>query len=430
MPTDPLQTSDSLVFDGTVTVATALGAGLLLSAIAAWLLWRDRASVGSAWAALFWALRMTALGVALWMLVGPVRETIERRSTTQSIAILTDTSASMDTIDPANPIALLRWTLASQTEGEPSPLSHCDSAKVALGLANSTSQKARQLLREHRPLKEIKQAVNNARIAVQRAEKHCAALSSQLTDVQDELADRVSRVESLLQGSLAATFEELHESFAGGNKPAVAQITDTLEILCEDLSSASRRVDSLTQDIAQWLTDENSADANEAPELSRHEKSTRMLDALEKNVLENLEVRIQRFRFDSRLTPVLAHQSWADVPATLQAMPKPDQPPLTDLTAVLQRLSTDRATQSTRLAIVISDGNHNAFGTQAPQEAATQIANLPIFTVPTGNSTLVRDVRLHRVEAPATVVAGDAGRIEAIVTATLRRPIHRSDPAA
>ncbi len=425
MPTDPLQTSEKiLAFDGTVSLATALGLGLLLSAIAAWLLWRDRTTVGTTWAALFWVLRTTAFGLALWMLVGPVRETIKRTTTPQSIAILSDISQSMETVDPADPVDLLRWTLASNTAGKTSPLTLCDSAKVALHLASSASQEAQQLLHQHRPLKEIKQALHNARTATQRTEKHCEALSSQLADVPEEdvpkeIADRVHRVETLLQGPIATAFDELQESLADDNTPDVGQLTDTLEILCEDLSSASRRIASLTQDLAEQLANESPTLESASNELSRREKSSKMLDALEKNVLVNLteNVRIQRFHFDSRLTPVSTQQSWSVALTTPPTHAEAEPPQLTNLTAVLQRLATNREAQSTRLAIVISDGNHNVFGTQSPQEAASQMSNLAIFTVPTGNSTLVRDLRLHRVEAPATVVASDAGLIEAIVTA-------------
>ena len=158
---------------------------------------------------------------------------------------------------------------------------------------------------------------------------------------------------------------------------------------------------------------------DEAGELSRREKSLNALDALQKNVLAEFdeEVRIRKFQFDSMLTPIATDRTWSDVATLASHTPDSKQQPLTDLSAVLKQLSTDRVAQSTRLAIVVTDGNHTALSNQAPQEIASQIADLPVYTVPVGSSTLVRDLRLHRVEAPSTVVEKDSALIEAIVTA-------------
>ena len=67
MPNDPLQTSDSIVFDGMVNVSTAVGVGLLFAVIAGWLLWRERRHHADAS-----VVRGAALAVAGWALVyGP-----------------------------------------------------------------------------------------------------------------------------------------------------------------------------------------------------------------------------------------------------------------------------------------------------------------------------------------------------------------------
>ena len=113
MSPESLQSSESIVFDGTVTVGTAVVLGVVLAAIAAWLLWRERQTIGPRWAGLFWVLRMTAIGLALWMLAGPLHERVERETVAQSIAILADASDSMDTVDTPDATELLRWTLAS-----------------------------------------------------------------------------------------------------------------------------------------------------------------------------------------------------------------------------------------------------------------------------------------------------------------------------
>ena len=419
MPNDSLQVTDGLVFDGTITVATAVVIGLLLSAVAAWLLWRERQAIGTFWASLFWLLRMTAIGVALWMLSGPVHETIERATVTQSIAILADGSNSMDTVDVPDAVATLRWTLASETDAEVSSLAHCDSIKVALRLASLACEKANRQLREHRALKSLQHSVREIRVATQRAEMHCNQLIDQLTDEDDDLAERVARVDTLLQGPITTTLDDLQGVLDDRSQSLVGELTDKLETLTDNLAGVNRRINTLTKEFAELLADESSAKRSEMEDLSRREKSLQMLDALQKNVLSELDgdVQVRKFHFDSMLTPIAAERTWSEASNVISLAGETKQQPLTDLTAVLKQLATDRVAHSTRLAIVLTDGNHTALGSQAPLDVASELADLPVFTVPIGSSTLVRDVRLHRVEAPATVVENDRGIIEAIVTA-------------
>lgn len=418
MPTDSLQTSESIVFDGTVTLTTAIVIGFVLAAIAAWLLYRERQSVGPRWAGLFWLMRMTAIGVALWMLSGPVHETIERSTVSQSIAILADASQSMDTVDVPDPTDLMRWTLAGSAKDEVSELARCDRIKVALRLANRSCERAVTLLNQHRPLKEVKQAVEEVRVAATRAQEHCDQLVEKLGEDREDFAERVGRIQTLLQGPIDVSLSDVQDALDDRSTSLVGRMTDSLDALTDHFSAAGRRIDTLTREMAEDLTDEGFLLTDEAGELSRREKSLNALDALQKNVLADFdeEVRIRKFQFDSMLTPIATDRTWSDVATLASHTPDSKQQPLTDLSAVLKQLSTDRVAQSTRLAIVVTDGNHTALSNQAPQEIASQIADLPVYTVPVGSSTLVRDLRLHRVEAPSTVVEKDSALIEAIVT--------------
>ncbi len=419
MPTNSPQTSESIVFDGTIGVTAAIVIGLLLAAIAAWLLYRERLSIGPRWAGLFWVLRMTAIGVALWMLAGPVHESVERSTVTQSIAILADASQSMETVDSADATELVRWTLASTVDEQPSELAQCDSIKVAVQVASRACERTMTMLNEHRPIKELKQTVEEVRVAASRAEKHCNQLIEQFSDDREDLAERVGRIETLLQGPINSTLDDVLAALDDRGASLVGKMTDSLEALSDHFSASSRRIDTLTRELAEELANDTERFAEDAKELSRREKSLNVLDALHENVLAKFddEVRIRKFQFDSMLTPIAAERTWSDAANLVSYTPEAKQQPVTDLTAVLKQLSTDRVAQSTRLAIVVTDGNHTALSKQAPQEVATQIADLPVYTVPVGSAVLVRDLRLHRVEAPSTVVEDDSALIEAIITA-------------
>ncbi|NOZ39753.1 MAG: hypothetical protein GXP24_05955 [Planctomycetes bacterium] len=430
MPTDSLQTSDHLVFEGTLSLTTTVCLGLLLAAIAGWLLWRERQTLGLRWAGLFWLLRMAAMSIAMWMLLGPVHETVKRTTVTQSIAIFADASESMETVDSPDAIDLLRWTLASEIGAEPSALSHCDSMQVAVRVASFACEKASRLLSAHRPVKELKQAVEKTRIATERAAQHCEKLTAQLTDEHEDFAERIARMETILQGPIASACSDLRRTFEDRGPPLVGQLTKTLEVLRDNLEGLSRRLETLTRELAEQLADDekvvHATDVANAKEWTRREKSTQALDALQENVLGSLadKVQIRKFQFASSLMPIAAERNWseaanlvAQIPSHTSAEATKTGPPLTDLTAVLQQLTTDRVAQSIRLAIILSDGNHTALSKQVPQDIATQLSDLPVFTVPIGNTTLVRDLRLHRVEAPDTVVVKDSAVIDAIVSA-------------
>jgi hypothetical protein len=209
--------------------------------------------------------------------------------------------------------------------------------------------------------------------------------------------------------------------------------------LTEAVASAQRRAQVFAADLAQQLASGAAPQQAETGALSRREKASRALDALENQLngkpIENL--RIERYRFDRAAMPVSAEAGWdvalgvqqqaaADelsesVPATTaneQEVEGQQQTsgPATNLSAVFEQLSSGRVGESTRLAVVLSDGRHNDVDAPAPQEVAAHLANVPVYVVPIGNSVLQRDVLLHRVEAPSTVTEKDSAVIDVIVT--------------
>ena len=425
MPTDALQTSDRLVFEGALSPSVAIAVGLIVAAIAGWIMWRERQSVGLMWATIFWSLRVAAVAIALWMLAGPVHESVERSKTKQSIAILTDASQSMDTIDAPEATELLRWTAASSTEPELAPVAVCDRIQLAIQVANDSCEHAQRALTDHKPLKQIRQLVTEIRVAAARAEQHCDALMDRLNDRREDFADRFARLNTLLRGPLHSTLEDAAVLLEDRDVDQVGALTDRFEVLSDHLQSIARRIATITRELATELAlDPATESDNDSAELTRREHSLNVLQALHQGVLQELgdEVRIRKFQFDSALTPIASERSWSEA-AEIGAVGEEDEDEeagpasSTDLTAVLRQLATDRVAESTRVAILLTDGNHTADIEEQPIEVASQIGDLPVYTVPIGNTKLVRDLRLHRIEAPSTVVENDSGIIDAIVTA-------------
>jgi hypothetical protein len=438
MPDSP-QVVDQLAWEGLISGQTALAIWLALAAIAAFFLWRERRAVGNWWAATFWVLRCVAFAFALWMLAGPTQQRIERITTSQSIAIFADGSESMDVVDPPEPADAVRWALALDDKSDEDALVRCDRLGVALGAAMSDGQRFSEMVREHRPTKHLSALLTSIDSSAGRARAHAEALVDGLDGGDAFLLDRATRVASLLDGPVIDSLAAIRSDLDSSAQAISEDFTVRLDQLLESLKSAQRRTQVFAADLAQQQASESRSQQAEVNAMSRREKAGRALDALESQLNDGLaeNVRIQRYRFDRIAMPVAVDSGWSSalemipenptetttaVPADVTAVEAATTEdstragPATNLSAVVEQLSGGRSGESTRLAVVLSDGRHNDVDAPAPQEAASQLTGVPIYVVPIGNSVLQRDVLLHRVEAPATVAEKDSAVVDIIVT--------------
>jgi hypothetical protein len=437
MTPDTPQIVEQLAWEGLVSGRAALVIWLALAAVAAVSLWRERHVVGRAWAALFWVLRLAAFGFALWMLAGPTQQRIERTMTSQTIAVFADGSDSMDIVDPPEPTDAVRWTLAMDDGAADEALVCCDRLSVALGTARGNCLVFNQFVKEHRPTKQLTALLSTIGASVARAATHSDDLVAGLDDDDAFLLDRASRIASLIDGPIDDSLSAIRKSLGASEQTPGEDISVRLDQLTEAVSSAQRRTQVFAADLAQQLAGGEMRQQPEIDALSRREKASRALDALEDQLDGALSesVRIQRYRFDRAAMPVSAEAGW-DVALGIQQQSVPDDTaefamsptvdegeeqqqtigPATNLSAVFEQLSSGRAGESTRLAVVLSDGRHNDIDAPAPQEVAAHLSNVPVYVVPIGNSVVQRDILLHRVEAPSTVAEKDSAVIDVIVT--------------
>ena len=162
-PGDP-QIVERMAWEGVVGAPAALAILLVLAVWTGWSLWRERFAVGRGWAAVFWVLRMVAFGCALWMLAGPTQLRIERTTQPQSIAIFADGSESMDVVDAPDPGDSIRWAMAVSGDDEGAPLGTCDRLLVDLGAAHAECLDLDRMVKEHRPLKQLKAACDSVTV--------------------------------------------------------------------------------------------------------------------------------------------------------------------------------------------------------------------------------------------------------------------------
>src|SRR5262245_22090034 len=117
MPSRSTQLVESFAYEGMLDWTSAVWIFIGVGEFIGWLLWRERKISGPATASFFVALRMVAVGLVLWMLLGPTHLSTKRTTIPQTVAIIVDSSQSMDVAEPMPKIEEVRWQQA--IAGEP-----------------------------------------------------------------------------------------------------------------------------------------------------------------------------------------------------------------------------------------------------------------------------------------------------------------------
>jgi hypothetical protein len=438
MPIDKPEITERLAWEGLVSGWTALAIWLALAAVTAWFLWRERNAVGRGWAAVFWVMRMVAFGCVLWMLAGPTQQRIERTSTSQSVSIFADDSESMEIVDPPEPSETLRWNLAEKGDAAKEPVMLADRLTVALGGALANCNELSLAVKEHRSTKELVSLQTRVATAATRSKLHADALTSSLSGTDSSIVDRANRINNLLGGPTDKLLSGIRSALDQSNNAVGDMFAAQLEQLSDSLLSAKRHAAGIAADLARSEAGSMAAQPAAKGSESRRQRTGKVLDALEHELSDGLSknVRIDRYRFDHATMPVSMTGGWSQAlnsKAAADASPTTDQPvvaadstnppdakvadeAVTNLSSVFEQLTAKRAGQSTRLAILLSDGRHNDAAAAIPQEAARQCNKLPVYVVPIGTSVEQRDVVLLRVEAPAAVAEKDSAVIDVIVS--------------
>jgi hypothetical protein len=433
MDSGSTQNVSQLAWEGLIGIQTAVALAVLLALLAGWSLWRERDAIGRGWAAAFWTLRLAAFGCVLWMLAGPALVRIQRSNTNQTIAIFADNSDSMEVVDPVEASDSVRWALAVAGDADGSPVARCDRLTVALGAAIGDCQKLTNYLAEHRSTEQMKRLATSITAAVDRAAGHANAMLTAMEGRDSTLAERATRVATLLEGPISESLVAIRAALDSSQRNASADVTARLETLLENLTSARRRATVLASDMANQPAVAAAPERSEVDRFTRRQKAGRALDAFEQELQREIsdEVRVQRYQFagppvsvdpETGWTKVLTHSGPSSTPSTAMAVTQateddaPTAGRATDLSGVIAQLAKARSTESMRMAILWSDGRHNEPDARPPQEVAAGLANLPLFIVPIGNSSPLRDIVLHRVEAPTAVAEKDTAVIDVIIT--------------
>ena len=424
MPPTTTSNIERIVMEGPIGLSMAIVAGVILLLGFGWALWHERRILGQRHTILFWTLRGIALGTVLWMLLAPENIRVETSTTRKVVAVVTDVSGSMLTIDPAGTSDEIRWAAALPSGRDYSVTRAADKSLAAVGMASQYLLKASEAINQRKPESEVVEATSATNRALQRVAVHLEAVCRESASASRAKA-LASRLIKTLDGSEFESFSQLCEALQKGRTPAQKGWRESLPDLEHRIASLRRSLHELARLVAE---DEGKLLAKNDPSLlasvrksQRIERVSGFVGGLHQSVLKTVRDKADvRFSsFDQSVTLLtdpkspessLRKFSIRDKEVTGSALG-------TNITGLLEQLNLDRQDQPLAAVFVLSDVAHNQMDQTNPREVAATLTSTPVYVVPIGNTQHVRDVLLQSVYAPAVAMRNDDIVIEARVQA-------------
>jgi len=438
MSPEHVEKIEKIAFDGPLAPWQGILLGGVLMALLFWTLFRGPAKARSRFAPLFVLLRVVAIVIVVWMLLGPVHQTIYRHLTPKSLAVVTDVSRSMNVVDPPDKKADLRWNAVTANDAASTLLAACDRVTSAATMARDQLdwllRHATSATESERTRRKLKTATRAAATAVTQSENVSRLLDEGRESLGPELVARGKDVTSALAASRLNQLNALAGADSSGPLALSRSALDQIEQCHGQLVRSVRALGQFADRVADRLAVTHPAVAP-TESLEREGKVHRLLEQGEKSWLAGRDesARIRHYAFD-RQTFVLPGDDDAKVADTNASVAGGDQKkiaadgaaptsakkraaPVTNLTSVLERVNRDASQSGIEAVVLFTDGRHNDPTAEDPRAVAKTLGEIPVYVVPVGSSQMQRDVILHHVNAPTAVVEGDQMVVEAIVSA-------------
>ena len=399
MPNPETESVEQFVFAGPIGAGGMIALGLTAAAVLVVLAWLDRRA-GRTWTIpLLFVLRLAALIVVLWVLAGPEIMTITRHFRAKTAIIMIDHSASMGVTDPVSDDGShRRWQAAGA--GRSGLMVQLDSTAAELAVAAS---RFGRFVRASR-------TASQASGAVQRAEQCRLALAAAKDRIEAILDRRPAKA-----GNPHRQLSQLRDELVAVALPAVTQARDDFSTgrlqlagdSSERLAKVGRQLAGLARSAAD-LADAHAAsaaDAGQPAEATRSEKVAKTLGGALSSWLDDIDEQgnVIAYRFGTRVFPVGLAE--LPVPLAVPADPAGGKAGATNLSAALQQIARDGASEPLELVIWLTDGGHN-HGAD-PLKTAAALTGVQTIIVPIGSTRRHRDVILHHAKAPRTAFLKD-----------------------
>ena len=409
-----LETTQRFVFAGAFAVEALVVLGVVLVVVIGAVGWWEYQRHRSRWLYVFLPLRFVALGVVLWMLAEPTLQTVRRRGSPKSVAVVVDSSQSMDVVDPgATSGQSARW---AEALGERSGLlARMDEAAVALALARSSLAQLTAAMRSGMNPERARRALAQATQGVEAFQKSVRALKPNLPADQADIADELDAVLDRLTRQVVPKLDELNDDLGSEAFLESAERVERVMEVEQPMGELARRMRKAADRFADRYAEGPDArylgGADAA--LSRREMARRLLDKAIPVWKRRMDqsTGLRQYQFAHEMTP-LVENSPAEVPRANES----DQAEYkTDIAGALNQLVQERSEARLGAVVMFTDGQHNA--ERDPVKAASAFEGLPLLLVPTGSVQHTHDVILNHLRAPRSVILEDAIMVDAMLNA-------------
>jgi hypothetical protein len=400
MPTDSTTSSEEFALSGAFSVHVLVFVGIALTLLVLVLAWRDGRLTRIWLTPVFTLLRVAAIVIVLWMLAGPSMVQTMTRTKTKSIAVIVDASGSMGTTDPADEPIAVRWAQAAAATKSAPAFVKLDQASAALSVAASELARVVAVSQSNRDPDVMGNAVAQAKASLD-------ASVNYLKDANAGSADLDRQRGGILQELTGTVVPQLN-ALSGQQRPS-----DKAQDGKTQLESAAKLLAGLSSRLSQLAAAAPTALQIRSGPASRIETVASFLEQAQGDWLGAIakKARVAQYSFDTAATPV-ASGGWKDALAV-----RPPSSTTTDISTALEKVYQDAAGQSVDAVLLLSDGGHNNTERDPIKTVSAAATRPPVFVVPIGQISPVRDVMLHHVQGPRTAYPEAQIVIEATVDA-------------
>lgn len=413
-----------LAFEHPFSMLSVAMVGILCASIMLITLSRERFVLGGRTTALFSVLRVVAIATVLWMLLAPTNVLEESTKTRKAVLVVADVSASMTTVDPQGTSDDRRWiTFDRHTTNESAieqAIAAADRSVAALGVAQSELTQAIEQLERHGAQTLVTRHLTLVNKAIDRTRSHLKIIVEVALGIESDSAEiqpLLLRLTGLLETPEFDSLSDLANTMRRGGTPDELGWREGLP----DLISRIVVVRRVFQELAGNLVslEASATGAYDSERIARFHAASRSerLAAFLDHFRENVSGEIER-------TADLRFSVFDDVPqdlgnqkeATTFLAALTDREHLakqTDLASALRHVRQIGQQQPIAATFVLSDVAHNHSGSVTPTEAAGGLDGAPVYVVPIGNPSRLRDVDLVSVSAPTVAMRNDDVVIEA-----------------
>ncbi|MFO1006420.1 MAG: hypothetical protein U0929_10710 [Planctomycetaceae bacterium] len=412
MPTAFVETTRHFEWDTPWSMGALIAACSLLGVWILWQLVREARQTQSQWTFLFVGLRAIVLGILIWMILGPTSVQVRKESHPRTLAVYVDSSSSMETQDQPDEVADRRWTSAALNASD--PIVAADRIVLYASAMRQQLVQLAQMIEQQQPSEERLECVTKWQQLAESCQTWLKTdiLKSSLTSDQQELLQELLL---MLESELLPCIQPA--DWITGTDPGDRE--DRLRRMAELGDQFSARCHALTDGVLPVPEPRASSALPESAQ--RESRLERVTQVLRSGIQAwrgagNDAFQLQLSQFSNKVSHLPNDQWEQSLPANESTADRDPSTRGTDLADLFKQIRDDSEKDDLAAIVVMTDGRHTAEVSEDPRDLAAQL-NVPLYFVPIGRHEMKRDVILHHLHAPTSVIEKDKILIEGTITA-------------